>query len=149
MAYNALGGGILTGKYLTGPGLASIEGFRRPRGRFDETGWGRTLYRYYSAPALRSAKVYERIAKEAGMSLTELSLRWCRERQGLTTVLVGHTSVEQLNESIRHFQNRKALPESVLAAIDIQHMRNRLPIFSSEAAFEEWDGTGDIGELIP
>ena len=52
-AYNVLAGGVLAGTYLDGPpppadnpNLASSMAQRAsPRGRHDEVGWGRTLYR--------------------------------------------------------------------------------------------------------
>lgn len=55
----------------------------------DDLSWGRTLYRYRSGPALEAVMQYSALASDYEMSLTELSLRWCRERQGLTSVLVG------------------------------------------------------------
>ena len=56
------------------------------------------------APALRllhvqaSAEVYKKLAEKNGMSLTELSLRWCKERRAVTSTLLGQTSMEQLEE---------------------------------------------------
>jgi len=53
MAYNALAGGVLTGKYLNIPAASddterarALLNAQNPRGRMDEFGWGRTLYRY-------------------------------------------------------------------------------------------------------
>jgi len=72
-----------------------IEMMKNRSGRMDDFGWSRTLYRYRSYAALSSAiKEYEVIAKRAGMSLTELSLRWCRQRSLITTTLVGHTNMD-------------------------------------------------------
>ena len=51
MAYNALAGGVLTGKYLDAPNSNTDDGAAAPRGRMDTRGWGRTLYRYRSGPA--------------------------------------------------------------------------------------------------
>jgi aryl-alcohol dehydrogenase-like predicted oxidoreductase len=48
MGYNALAGGVLTGKYLE-----AAAGGGEPRGRM-EGGWGTTLYRYQSGPAERA-----------------------------------------------------------------------------------------------
>ena len=138
MAYNALAGGVLTGKYLDGPPTtydnpnfaASMVTRLTPRGRHDDPSWGRTLYRsgycykhdffsrilsptvrpsfhdgyfilnnsiftynrYRSGPANKATIAYSAIAKKAKLSLTEMSLLWCRERRLPTTVLVGiHT----------------------------------------------------------
>ena len=53
-----LTGGVLTGKYLEVPAatddpnrVRSMASSLKPRGRMDEAGWGRTLYRYRSGPA--------------------------------------------------------------------------------------------------
>ena len=157
MAYNALAGGVLTGKYLNGPPVTSEnknlwdseQTRRNPRGRHDEVGWGRTLYRYRSGPAEEATLAYYDLAKKYKMSLTELSLRFPRERRAVTTTLVGHTSMAQLEESIKHFKNDKRLPEELLWEIDRIHMRNRLPIFSSNRVGKDWNGEGEIGENIP
>jgi hypothetical protein len=50
MSYNALAGGMLTGKYLNQPAALddanrdrAMELLRNPRGRMDTRGWGGTL----------------------------------------------------------------------------------------------------------
>ena len=52
------------------------------------------------------------------MSLTELSLRWCKEREALTSVLLGVSSMEQLEEDLAYFQNPEPLPTKLMWAID-------------------------------
>jgi aryl-alcohol dehydrogenase-like predicted oxidoreductase len=152
MAYNALAGGVLTGKYLKEPAAADdpASKFRgQPRGRMDERGWGRTLYRYRSGPADEATRAYAKLAEAAGMSLAELSLRWCRERSAVTSVLLGQTSMAQLDEDLKYFANAKPLPPELMWEIDRIHMRNRLPIFASTRIGRDWDGEGEIGEPIP
>jgi len=167
MGYNLLAGGMLTGKYVQVPAAAddpnrarALAQSVRPRGRMDERGWGQTLYRYRSGPATEATKAYAAIAKEAGMSLTELSLKWARSRPACTTSLVGHTSLAQLEETITCFTDQPVaayddgitceyLEEDVLWEIDRVHMRNRLPIFSSTRVGADWAGEGQIGEPIP
>jgi len=41
-----------------------------------EGGWGTTLYRYQSGPADRATRQYAQLAAQAGISLTELAVRW-------------------------------------------------------------------------
>jgi len=156
MAYNALAGGVLTGKYLDVPAAVddpqreqARRSFEQPRGRMDERGWGLTLYRYRSAPAEEATRAYAKLAKKYGLSLAELSLRWCRERSSVTTTLLGHTTMAQLDEDLKYFQNPKPLPAELMWEIDRVHMRNRLPIFSSTRVGADWDGEGQIGEPIP
>ena len=57
--------------------------------------------------------------------------------------------MNQLEESIRIFQDKKRLEPELLWQIDKVHMRNRLPIFSSTRVGDDWNGEGEIGENIP
>jgi aryl-alcohol dehydrogenase-like predicted oxidoreductase len=156
MAYNVLAGGMLTGKYLDVPAGVDDENegrgaknMRSPRGRMDEPGWGRTLYRYRTAAAERATRAYAALAASAGMSPTALALRWCRQRSLVTSSLVGFTSEAQLDEALRAFSNPRPLDDALMWEIDRVHMRNRLPIFSSERVGSDWAGAGEIGERIP
>jgi aryl-alcohol dehydrogenase-like predicted oxidoreductase len=157
MAYNALAGGMLTGKYMDFPAAPddasrdrAIQSLKQPRGRMDTRGWGGTLYRYRTDAAQEAIQDYAKLAKASGMSLTELSLRWCRERDLITTTLVGHTNMDQLKQSFDFFNNnKKALSEDLMWEIDRIHMRNRLPLFSSNRVGKDWAGEGEIGEPIP
>lgn len=156
MAYNVLAGGMLTGKYMDIPAAVddldrerAIRNLQKPRGRMDTAGWGGTLYRYRTEAAIDAMNDYAKLAKANKMSLTELSLRWCRQRDLLTTSLVGHTNIQQLQESLDIFTNKKALSEDVMWEIDRIHMRNRLPLFSSNRVGKDWYGEGEIGEPIP
>jgi aryl-alcohol dehydrogenase-like predicted oxidoreductase len=157
MSYNALAGGMLTGKYVDQPAAyddfdnraRAMESLKNPRGRMDTRGWGGTLYRYRSEAAQAAIVEYSAIAKKANMSLTELSLRWNRQRSLVTTTLVGHSNLEQLKSSVSYFTNTKALSDEIMWDIDRVHMKNRLPIFSSEHVGKDWDGSGEIGESIP
>ena len=157
MAYNALAGGMLTGKYMEVPAafddLLNMDRARKslndPRGRMDTRGWGGTLYRYRTDAAQSAIAEYDKIAKANGMSLTELSLRWCRQRSLLTTTLVGHSNISQLKDTLKHFSKKEPLSEQVMWEIDVVHMKNRLPIFSSSRVGRDWLGEGEIGEPIP
>ena len=151
MAYNTLAGGMLTGKYIENPAALdetvrenAMERLERPRGRMDTRGWGGTLYRYRTEAAQDAIKSYNNIAKTNGMSLTELSLRWSRQRSLITTSLVGHSNMDQLQETMKYFKIRDPLPEKVMWEIDRVHMRNRLPIFSSNRVGSDWFGEGKL-----
>jgi aryl-alcohol dehydrogenase-like predicted oxidoreductase len=159
MSYNALAGGMLTGKYLDRPAAMDdfiqnqrergMESLQNPRGRMDTRGWGGTLYRYRTDAAIEAIRSYQKIAEKHKMPLTELALRWNRQRSLVTTTLVGHTSMEQLDASIKYFSMNEPLSHDIMWEIDVVHMRNRLPIFSSNRVGLDWKGTGEIGEKIP
>ena len=160
MSYNALAGGMLTGKYMDVPAAVdelafngnrgrAMKALEKPRGRMDTQGWGGTLYRYRTDAAQRAIREYAKIAERYKMTLTELSLRWCRQRSLVTTTLVGHTSLPQLEESLKYFTERQELSKDIMWEIDMVHMKNRLPIFSNERVGRDWYGEGVIGETIP
>lgn len=157
MSYNALAGGMLTGKYMDVPAALddlpnrerAIQSLENPRGRMDTRGWGGTLYRYRTDAAQQAIKEYSRIAEKYKMSLTELSLRWCRQRSMITTTLVGHSNMQQLEQSLKYFQIKEPLSDDIMWEIDMVHMKNRLPIFSSTRVQQDWYGSGEIGETIP
>jgi len=156
MAYNVLAGGVLTGKYLETPAAVDDpnaerrrRSFESPRGRMDERGWGQTLYRYRSDPAEEATRAYAALADKYKMPLTELALRWAQHRNAVTTSLLGHTSLAQLDQDLSYFAKKDPLPDKLLWEIDRVHMRNRLPIFSSTRVGQDWDGEGQIGEPIP
>merc|ERR1719223_1663183 len=116
MGYNVLAGGMLTGKYLEIPPSVvdndeerAKKNLSNPRGRMDTRGWGGTLYRYRSDAALNAIKDYNDIAKANNMKLTELSLRWARQRNLITTCLVGHSCVDQLEETMAAFKETEPL----------------------------------------
>ena len=147
MAYNILAGGSLTGKYSTDIGNSGRD-IMKYRGRFDEGGWGRTLYRYRSINALKATERYEKLAKEFGLSITDLALRFPRDREAVTTSLVGHTNMKQLEQSLKAFR-AEPLSEDIRWRIDREHMMERNPIWNSERVGKDWYGEGEIGEPIP
>ena len=174
MAYNVLAGGQLTGKYLTqdasgsGSGPGSVASFLKDkifskrngewtdpsmatsfRGRFDERGWGRTLYRYRSGPALEATKSYAQLAKRFGLSLTEMAIRWTLQQPQVTTSLLGVSNMKQLKENLSYAANKEPLPEELMVLIDRVHMVNRNPIYASTGPYADNPYTGLIGERIP
>ena len=71
------------------------------------------------------------------------------QRSVVTSTLLGHTSMAQLEEDLQFFQEKKPLPPELLWEVDRVHMRNRLPIFASTRVGADWNGEGQIGEPIP
>eukprot|EP00529_Nitzschia_sp_RCC80_P023866 CAMPEP_0113445202 /NCGR_PEP_ID=MMETSP0014_2-20120614/3065_1 /TAXON_ID=2857 /ORGANISM="Nitzschia sp." /LENGTH=464 /DNA_ID=CAMNT_0000336247 /DNA_START=162 /DNA_END=1556 /DNA_ORIENTATION=- /assembly_acc=CAM_ASM_000159 len=156
MAYNALAGGMLTGKYTDIPAAldnpdrkVASELLSKPRGRMDTRGWGGTLYRYRTEAAVDAINDYSKLAKSNKMTLTELSLRWCQQRDLITTSLLGHTSMDQLKETLDVMTKKDDLSPELMWEIDRIHMRNRLPLFSNAHVGQDWLGEGEIGEPIP
>jgi len=170
MAYNVLAGGMLTGKYgldlkdLESPPAAvddpdearAAVSARNPRGRMDTRGWGLTLGRYRTPAARRAAKQYFALAKKAKIDPAAFALRFAAGRDAVTTSLVGHTSLAQLDASIDAFRTAAAARgNNPLPVWDIDkvHLQNRLPLFALDDAgaqfLEEDPNIGLIGERIP
>ena len=147
MAYNVLAGGMLTGKYMSQNSSGGSA-----RGRMDTKGWGGTLYRYQSGPAKAAIVEYEALAKKYKMSLGELSVRWALESEGVSTLLLGHSSVDQLKETLKWAERAETegpLPPELSWECDRVHMKNRNPIFANDNVPKEWRGQGLLGENIP
>jgi aryl-alcohol dehydrogenase-like predicted oxidoreductase len=105
--YNPLAGGLLTGKYGEHPAIAKGS-------RFDNN----PMYqrRYWSQPMFERKTELEAIAKEAGLSMVELAYAWTASRPGVSSILVGPASIEQLDAAIDACE--KTVPQEILTRID-------------------------------
>ena len=89
LAYSPLAFGWLTGKYLADP---------QAKGRVTLfPGFGQ---RYNKPNVPAAAREYVRIANEAGLSPAQLALAFARTRWFTSSVLLGATSVQQLQENL-------------------------------------------------
>ena len=85
LAYSPLAFGILTGKYLDGkkPALARLTLFSR-------------FQRYQTKNAVKATKEYVRLAFEHALEPSQMALAFARTRPFMASVLLGATSVNQL-----------------------------------------------------
>ena len=112
LAYSPLGFGLLTGKYdesgFTGPGapaqgrIAKFESVRKQR-------WGRQL-------ALDAARRYNALAREHGLTPTQMALAFCYTKWQVASTIIGVTSVAQLDEDLAAWGT--TLSPELLKAID-------------------------------
>ena len=112
LAYSPLGFGLLTGKYdasgFAGQDapqdarIAKYESMRKQR-------WGRP-------EALAAARRYNALAREHGLSPTQLALAFCYTKSQVASTIIGVTSVAQLDEDLDAYGT--TLPTEVLAEID-------------------------------
>jgi len=105
IAFTPLAQGLLTDRFLEDPGAEHAT----KRSSFDET-----HTRPENIERLRRLKA---IAVERGQSLAQLALAWLLREGGVTSVLVGASSVAQLDENLGALANTAFTPEE-LAAID-------------------------------
>ena len=112
LAYSPLAYGLLTGKYdasgITGPAapaegrIAKFESVRKQR-------WGRP-------ESLTAARRYNALAREHGLTPTQMGLAFCYTKWQVASTLIGVTSVAQLDENLDAWGT--TLPPEVLKAID-------------------------------
>jgi L-glyceraldehyde 3-phosphate reductase len=106
MAFSPLAQGMLTDKYLDGV----PEGSRASRG----TSLPADLL---TAEALSHVRALNEIAQARGQSLAQLALVWALRDERVTSVLVGASSVRQLEANVGALDNL-TLSDDELAAID-------------------------------
>ncbi len=104
--YNPLAGGLLSGKH----------GRERPveNTRLSEPGY---YQRYWNDDSFEAMESLDKIAKSAGMSLLELSLRWCVSYGYVTNVILGVSRLEHLTGNLELIA-KGSLPEDILARCD-------------------------------
>lgn len=112
LAYSPLAFGLLTGKFdvhaPTDPAapqaarIARYESVRRQR-------WGRP-------EALAAARRYNALAREHGMTATQLALAFCYTKWQVASTIIGVTSVAQLDEDLNAWGTQ--LSPELLSAID-------------------------------
>ena len=119
LAYSPLAFGALTGKYdevgLNGavqPGrLARFETMKKQR-------WGRP-------EALAAARLYNALAREHGLTPTQLALAFCYTNWRVASTIIGVTSKDQLDTNLAAWGTR--LPTELLAKIDAIRWTHRDP----------------------
>ena len=111
LPYSPLAFGLLTGKYDE----LGIDHGGKPQGRMAlyesmrAQRWGRPA-------ALAGAKRYNALAKELGLTPTQLALAFCKAKWQVASTIIGVTTVAQLQEDIAAFDID--LSADALAAID-------------------------------
>ncbi|MEU6645946.1 aldo/keto reductase [Saccharomonospora sp. NPDC046836] len=93
IVYNPLGGGLLTGKHRFGETPAG--------GRFGDSALGEMYRRrYWDAQLFEAVDALGAVAREAGVTLPELALRWLLSRADVGAVLIGSSRVEHLKSNV-------------------------------------------------
>jgi len=91
LAYSPLASGYLSGKYKNGARPANA------RITLDPNFWGR-----YEKPNTEAAvEAYDKIAKKYNLVLSEMALKFCEIQKFMTSVIIGATTMEQLQSNIR------------------------------------------------
>lgn len=106
LPWSPLAGGALSGKYLNGA---------RPEGSRWTMSQRNGLFRD-SEQSMNAIAEYKNLAEQNGFTAAQLALAWCQQVDGVTSTIIGATSLGQLSENIDAFD--KPVSEELLNAID-------------------------------
>jgi len=115
LAYSPLAAGYLSGKYMNNnmPKDSRMHLF------------GDMWKRYQDPRAIKAYEKYHLLAKEIGVSLTELSLAFVNSRPFVTSNIIGATSMDQLKENIGSIEVE--LNKEIIDKINLIHKNNPNP----------------------
>lgn len=117
LAYSPLGFGLLTGKY-DGTGLVGEHGRLAIYESMRKQRWGRP-------EALATAKRYNALAREHGLTPSQLALAFCYGNWRVASTIIGVTTVAQLDECLDAWGT--PLTPELLAAVDKIRWESRDP----------------------
>ena len=106
IAFSPLAQGLLTNRYLNG----IPEDSRMAKKRFLKPSM-------LTPELMNTLGELNRIAADRGQTLAEMALAWCLKDDRVTSVIIGTSSVAQLEDNFRTLQKLDFSPEE-LAAID-------------------------------
>ncbi|WP_151636643.1 aldo/keto reductase [Noviherbaspirillum aerium] len=109
LAYSPLAFGQLTAKYADDP---------KANGRLTifPPNWSP---RYLRPSVIEASRRYARLARENGMTPTQLALAWCYSRWFVASTIIGATSLAQLKENIDAWNTK--LTDDVVNAVNAIH----------------------------
>jgi L-glyceraldehyde 3-phosphate reductase len=122
IAFSPLAQGVLTGKYLTGVPSGSRA-----------TQNGSLSADQISEATLTHVRALAGIAEARGQSLAQLALAWGLRDQRVTSVLIGASSVKQLEENLAAVSNT-SFSDDELTAIDGHAVEAGVNIWAASSA---------------
>jgi aryl-alcohol dehydrogenase-like predicted oxidoreductase len=105
--YNPIAAGLLAGKHKPGTPEENTR-FANDKRYYD---------RYWSDENFAAVDKLTAIAKQGGLSILELALKWCAVQNPVTTIIIGVSRRSQLEQNIRALEGAALSPE-ILAACD-------------------------------
>lgn len=105
LAYSPMAFGVLSGKFLTGEAHPNARINLFPQ-----------FSRYNSEQSAAATRLYNEIAQQIGLTLTQLALAFIEQQPFVTSTIIGATTMEQLKENIDTIN--VTLSEELLQAID-------------------------------
>ena len=105
LAYSPMAFGLLSGKFLNGQQHPASRLALFPQ-----------MARYSSPQSAEATRLYNEIAQQNGLTLTQLALAFIEQQPFVTSTIIGATTLEQLKENIDTIQ--VTLSAEVMKAID-------------------------------
>ncbi|KAL7429613.1 hypothetical protein ACHAXM_001796 [Skeletonema potamos] len=96
LPYSPLAGGSLTGKYVKDNVPENCR-YKMFPGFMD---------RYWGSQNEAAVNAYCEVAKDKGMTPTQMALAWCYHREHVSSTIIGATAIEQLKENIEAYDIR-------------------------------------------
>lgn len=110
--WSPLSSGLLTGKYSQGipeGSRLSLAGYEWLKQRYDGS---------EGEQFIEKAGRLQQLADSVDLSLTHLALLWCLANPNVSTVILGASRLEQLEENLGALENAGKMTDSLLAAIE-------------------------------
>lgn len=105
--YNPLAGGLLTGKHSPHAPVAGSRFERMPAYKD----------RYWHPANFAAVQQLTELARQSGRSLPQLALSWLLQNSGVTSVILGASRIEHLQENLAAIDS-PPLPSEILSAVD-------------------------------
>lgn len=112
LAYSPMAFGVLSGKFLTGE--------LHPNARINLFP---QFARYNSENTREASRLYNEIAKDFGLTLTELALAFIEKQPFVTSTIIGATNLEQLEQNINTIN--VSLSEEIM--LEVENVQNNFP----------------------
>jgi voltage-dependent potassium channel beta subunit len=110
--WSPLASGILTGKYNKGipeDSRVNLPGY----------GWLKRNFESEAGQAkIKKTQELQVVANELGVSLTNLSIAWCAKNENVSTVILGASKLNQLEENLKALEVLPLLSNEVMEKID-------------------------------
>ena len=110
--WSPLASGILTGKY--NESIPKGSRMSLPDYKFLRDG----LESKQGAENIKKVIKLSRIADKLGISMAQLSIAWCLKNKNVSTVILGATTIKQLDENIKSAEYVKMLDNNVMNSIE-------------------------------
>ena len=112
LAYSPMAFGVLSGKFLTGESHPNARINLFPQ-----------FARYNSENTREASRLYNEIAKDFGLTLTELALAFIENQPFVTSTIIGATNLQQLEQNINTIN--VLLSEEIM--VEVEKVQNTFP----------------------